>query len=142
MYGVESVVHPRCQGNGVGSRLMDARFATLRRLNLRGMIAGGLIMDYHKVAHIMTAEEYVGEVIAGRLNDNNLSKQLHKGFKFHNLIPDYCEDPRSLNYGAAIVWNNPDYRPAKTISFGAYAMPELQRTFGAPQTRALAMPTR
>lgn len=111
MYGVETCVHPDYRGQGVGSALMDARFALLKRLNLRGMIAGSMIMDYHKVADQMSPEQYVREVVAGVRFDTNLSKQLHKGFKALHLIPDYEYDPRSLNWAVAIRWDNPDYRP-------------------------------
>lgn len=114
MYGVESCVHPDYRGRGVGSKLMDARFAVLRNLNLRGMIAGSMIMDYHKVAHLMTAEQYVHEVAAGQRFDTNLTKQLHKGFRVVNLIPDYVQDNRTLNWAVAILWENPDYRPEKS----------------------------
>lgn len=115
MYGVESAVHPDYQGHGIGGKLMRARFDTLRRLNLRGLIAGSMIMDYHQVAHDITPEDYVREVVAGRRFDNNLSKQLRMGFQARNLIPNYCDDPRSLNWGVAIVWENPDYVPDKKI---------------------------
>lgn len=140
MYGVESCVHPEYQGQGVGSRLMDARFGTLKRLNLRGMVAGGMIMNYHEVAHELSAEQYVQEVIDGKRYDNNLTKQLHKGFVVHNLIPNYDYDPRACNWGVAIVWYNPDYRShrraAPIVKPGRYvvtptpraAAPTLYRT--------------
>ncbi|MBZ0276713.1 MAG: GNAT family N-acetyltransferase [Anaerolineae bacterium] len=116
MYGVESCVHPDYRGKGVGSRLMDARFATLRRLNLRGMVAGSAIIDYHKAADRLSPEEYVWEVEQGRIFDTNLTKQLHKGFRVHKLIPNYLEnDPTTLGWGVEIVWENPDYRPARYI---------------------------
>ena len=114
MYGVESCVHPDYRGRGVGSKLMDARFEVLRNLNLRGMVAGSMIMDYHRVANEMAPEEYVRQVVAGLRFDTNLSKQLHKGFRVHNLIPNYCHDNRTLDWGAAIVWENPDYVPNRT----------------------------
>jgi ribosomal protein S18 acetylase RimI-like enzyme len=116
MYGVESAVHPDYQGQGIGSKLMDARFDVLRRLNLRGMIAGSMIMGYHKIADVISPEDYVREVVAGTRYDNNLTKQLHMGFKVHNLIPNYCPDPRALDWGVAIVWHNPDYLPGKKVS--------------------------
>lgn len=131
MYGVESCVHPDYQGQGVGSKLMDARFGTLKRLNLRGMVAGGMIMNYHEVAHEMSAEQYVQEVIAGKRYDNNLTKQLHKGFVVQNLIPNYDSDPRACNWGVAIVWRNPDYRPTQkitqTVKAGRYAVTPVSR---------------
>src|SRR5690606_17734313 len=87
-----------------------------RRLNLRGMIAGSIIMGYAAVADEVTPEQYVRDVIAGTRFDNNLTKQLKKGFKVRNLIPNYSEDPRSRNWGLAIVWENPDYIPDLKIA--------------------------
>jgi ribosomal protein S18 acetylase RimI-like enzyme len=113
MYGVESCVHPDYRSRGVGSKLMDARFDVLRRLNLRGMIAGAMPMDYHLVAQEVSIEQYVRDVVDGKRYDTNLTKQLHKGFKVHNLIPNYIHDPRTNDWGVAIIWHNPDFVPGK-----------------------------
>jgi ribosomal protein S18 acetylase RimI-like enzyme len=111
MYGVETCVHPDYQGQGVGGKLMEARYDVARRLNLGGMVAGSAIIDYGKVADHVPVEEYVADVIAGRRFDTNLSKQLRKGFAVHNLIPNYLEDDADCaNWGVTIVWKNPDYR--------------------------------
>ncbi len=110
MYGVESCVNPACQGLGIGSRLMDARFNLLRQMNLRGMMAGSAIIDYPKVADTVPVEDYVQDVIEGKRFDTNLSKQLHKGFRAAHLIPDYLSVEESGGWGVLIVWDNPDYR--------------------------------
>ena len=103
MYGVETCVHPDYRGQGVGGRLMEARYDVARRLNLRGMVAGSAIIDYGKVAESVPVEEYVADVIAGRQFDRNLSKQLKKGFTVHNIIPNYLEDePNSAGWGVTI----------------------------------------
>ncbi len=96
---------------------MEARFAALRRLNLRGMVAGSAIMDYHTAAAEISAADYVREVAAGLRFDTNLSKQLHKGFQIHNLIPDFLEDDDefTMGWGVTIVWHNPDYRPVAAV---------------------------
>jgi hypothetical protein len=113
MYGVESCVHPDYRGRGVGSKLMDARFDVLKQLNLRGMVAGSAIIDYHTARHL-TPQQYVREVITGARFDTNLSKQLHKGFRVHNVIPNFLPgDTDTLGYGVAIVWHNPDYHPSQ-----------------------------
>lgn len=112
MYGVDTSVHPDYRSRGVGGLLMEARFAVLKSLNLRGLIAGSMIIDYEQAADNQTPEQYVADVVAGRRFDTNLSKQLKKGFKVHNLIPDYVEDPRTRNWAAAILWKNPDYTAA------------------------------
>jgi hypothetical protein len=152
MYGVESAVHPDYRGHGVGGQLMDARFRTLKLLNLKGMVAGSLFMDYWKYADTCTQAEYVQAVVEGRVFDTNLSKQLHKGFRVHNLIPDYVYDPRTGNYAVCIVWENPDYDPAygpqpsapRTIpvAFDLPASPE-RAAFPPPTAAAVAarMPT-
>ncbi|MBL8131809.1 MAG: hypothetical protein JNL42_08125 [Anaerolineae bacterium] len=112
---METFVHPEFQGSGVGGRLMQARADLVRRLNLRGIIAGSLIAGYGAVAEQMTAEQYVQAVVAGARFDPNLSKQLSKGFKVRNLIPQYTDDLRSLNWGVAILWENPDYQPPQPV---------------------------
>lgn len=117
MYGVETFVHPGYQGRGVGSQLMDARFDLLRRLNLRGIVAGSLFVGYNAVAGQLTPEQYVQEVVEGKRFDSNLSKQLRKGFKVRNLIPKYTEEPRTHDFAAAILWINPDYHPHVVIPF-------------------------
>jgi GNAT superfamily N-acetyltransferase len=113
MYGVESAVLPEYQGCGVGSALYAARFAVAQRLNLRGILAGSTIMNYHEHVERMTPDEYVRAVEAGLLYDNNLTKQLRKGFRLLNVIPDYVSDELSCGYGAAIVWENPAYDPSQ-----------------------------
>lgn len=111
MYGVESAVHPDYQGHGVGSRLMDARANVARRLNLRGIVAGSVIRDYHTVADQMSPQQYLDAVMAGKRWDSNLSKQMKKGFRPLYLMPNYVTDETSLGWGVAIVWDNPDYQP-------------------------------
>ncbi len=117
MYGVESFVHPESQGLGVGSKLMNARFDLARRVNVRGMIAGSMFIGYADAhaAEGITPDDYIREVVAGARFDPNLSKQLHKGFRFLNVIPEYSYDPRTHNYAAAIIWQNPDYQPVSAV---------------------------
>jgi ribosomal protein S18 acetylase RimI-like enzyme len=122
MYGVESCVHPDMRGVGIGRMLMDARKSVIRRLNLRGMICGSAIIDYHKVADTMPVEQYVADVIAGRRFDTNLSKQLKMGFKAVHIIPDYLIDEDCRGYGVEIIWDNPEYQLEPAFS---HEMPRL-----------------
>ncbi len=97
---------------GIGRQLTDVRFDLIRSWNLRGMIAGSAIIDYHKVAHEVPAEQYWRDVVAGRRYDTNLTKQLKMGFQALALSPDYVPgEPWTLGYGVTIVWHNPDYQP-------------------------------
>jgi GNAT superfamily N-acetyltransferase len=109
MYGVESCVHPDFRSAGVGGQLMDARFAVLRRLNLRGMVAGSAIVSYYQHPEL-AVEDYIQAVVEGRLFDQNLSKQIRKGFKPLAPIPDFVDDWEALGWGVLMVWMNPDYQ--------------------------------
>lgn len=111
MYGVESCVHPEYQGQGIGGRLMEARYETARRLNMRGMVAGSALVSYANVADKVSPEEYVIGVVEGHFFDNNLTKQLKKGFRVGALIPNYVLDAGALGWGAVIIWENKDYNP-------------------------------
>ncbi len=100
----------------MGGKLIEARYDLIRALNLRGLVAGSLIIDYYKVADRVPVEQYVRDVVAGRRFDSNLSKQLHKGFKVYGLIPNYSNSEQSANYGVEIVWRNPDYRRVRRVA--------------------------
>jgi GNAT superfamily N-acetyltransferase len=127
MYGVESCVLPEMQGHGVGGGLMRARFDVARMLNMRGMIAGSALVSYITYAEQYTPEAYVREVAAGRIFDNNLTKQVKKGFQPVKVIPNYVTDPTALGWGCWIVWHNPDYAdgaPSGAIETLVYHLPK------------------
>lgn len=109
-YGGDISVHPDWRRRGIGSRLYAARKSIVRRLNRRGIVAGGLIPGFAAHKHAMTPQEYVDQVAQGRLRDDTLSFQLGRGFVVRGLLRDYIEDEASDNWATLIVWDNPDYR--------------------------------
>lgn len=129
IYGVESCVHPDYQGSGIGGKLMEARFEVAKALNLRGMVAGSDIMSYPAIADQVTPEAYLRGVVEGKLFDNNLSKQLRKGFRAVALIPNYLDE----DWGVVIVWENPAFDPTRPIGEG---------TVKARRTRIMPRPRR
>ncbi|MCS6836218.1 MAG: GNAT family N-acetyltransferase [Anaerolineae bacterium] len=108
-YGADMSVHPDYRRRGIARRLYDARKGIIRKLNRRGLVAGGLIPDYAKHKAYMSAEEYVARVVAGELYDSTLSVQLKNGFRVVTMLRDYIEDSASDNWAALILWENPDY---------------------------------
>ena len=111
-YGADISVHPEYRRRGVGSRLYQARKDIARRLNRRGIVAGGLIPGYADYKSAMAPQDYVDKVVAGELYDSTLSFQLGRGFEARGLLENYIEDDASDNWATLIVWENPDYRPA------------------------------
>lgn len=103
LYAVESVVEAGYQGQGIGRRLMNARWELVQQLRLRGILAGSLPMDYGAVADQMSIEQYVEAVLRGDRFDTNLSKQLKMGFRPVQIIPNYVTDASSRRYGVLIL---------------------------------------
>ena len=112
---MDSVVLSDYRSQGVGGKLIEARYNLIRKLNLRGLVAGSIPIDYSKVADHVSIEQYVRDVVAGTRFDTNLSKQLRKGFKVHGLIPNYTTELSCGGYGVEIVWDNPEYRPLRPV---------------------------
>jgi GNAT superfamily N-acetyltransferase len=99
--------HPKYRHEGIGSMLYDIRKKLVIRLNLRRIIGGGRLFNYCEYADKMSAFEYAQKVIRGGFRDPVLSFELDNGFKFINILPNYLDDVRSLNYASFIEWINP-----------------------------------
>ena len=103
LYGVNIAVDPAWQGRGVGRRLYEARIALGRRLGCRAFVAGARIPGYHHHAATLTPEAYLEAVVAGRLFDPTLSKQMQVGFRVLGLLRDYAPDHETLGHAALIL---------------------------------------
>ena len=110
LYGADMSVHPDYRRQGIASRLYDARKALIRRLNLKGMIAGGMIPGYRAYRDQIDVEEYVERVARGDVGDPTLSAQLRNGFVVRGILYDYLHDDTLGHDATLIVWSNPDYR--------------------------------
>jgi GNAT superfamily N-acetyltransferase len=109
LYGGDMSVHPDYRGIGLASRMYDTRRELVRRLNLRGEVAGGMLPGYHRYRDRMSIERYAHLVEAGELSDPTLSVQVRNGFTVKGILRDHITDPRSDNCAALIVRANPHY---------------------------------
>ena len=110
-YGSDISVHPKFRRRGIGGKLYKARKDVVKRLNKKGIVAGGLIPTYVQYKNKMTVHEYVKKVVAGEIYGKTLTFQLNNGFKVRGMIENYIEDEASDNWSTLIVWDNPDYTP-------------------------------
>jgi len=108
-YGGDISVHPDFRRRGVGSLLYEARKGIVKKLNRRGIVAGGLIPGFAVYKETMSPVDYVERVASGALHDSTLSFQLGRGFEVRGLLEDYIEDEASDNWATLIVWENPSY---------------------------------
>jgi len=110
LYGVEMAVHPAYRKRGIGTALYEARFELVKRLNLKGWYAGGMLMGYHRYKDQMTPREYGEKVIAGEIKDPTVTMQVNRGFEAWSVIEDYIDEPIAGDAAVLIVWHNPDYQ--------------------------------
>lgn len=109
-YGTDISVDPQYRRRGIGKNLYVLRKRACRDLNLRGIVAGGVIPGYADHKTTMSAAAYVERVTSGELYDSTLSFQLENGFEAPGVIENYIEDPEVDNWASLIVWHNPQYQ--------------------------------
>ena len=112
LYAADVSTHPDHRSLGVGTKIYKARKALAIKLNLRRIIGGGRLFNYCDYADKLSAEEYVKNVLEGKIREPVLYFQIKNGFKFIKILPNYIKDSRSLNYATFIEWINPEYRKA------------------------------
>ncbi|GIV89040.1 MAG: GNAT family N-acetyltransferase [Chloroflexus aggregans] len=103
LYGADMSVHPDYRGRGISRMLYNARKELVRRLGMRGIVAGGMTPGYVAYRDRMTFEEYVDAVVAGRLTDPTLTPQLRNGFTVRGIIYNHIHDSENP-HATLIVW--------------------------------------
>jgi predicted amidohydrolase/ribosomal protein S18 acetylase RimI-like enzyme len=118
LYGIEIMVHPEYRGMKIGRRLYDARKELAEEFNLKSIIIGGRIPNFHKHANEMNPRQYVKEVSRHNIYDPVLTFQLMNGFTLKRINPNYLpEDQASNAYATLMEWNNVDYKPKSKKHF-------------------------
>ncbi len=110
LYGAEIVVLPDYRRRGIAKKFYEARFDLARRLRLHWFAAGGRLPGYAEVAGKWTPEQYVRRVARGDISDRVLSPQLRSGLRVVDVLPNYLDDPSSLNFASLLIWENPDFQ--------------------------------
>lgn len=116
LYGIDIAVDPRARGLRLARRLYDARKQLARELNLRRMLIGGRVPNYHKHQARLSIHEYVKKVLERELKDPTLNTQLANGFSLHRVLPGYLpNDHESGGYALLLEWLNPHYSPPERV---------------------------
>lgn len=107
LYGIEVFVHPHYRGLRLGRRLYDARKELCEHLNLRAIVFGGRIPNYHKFADEISPKEYLQKVKQKEIYDPVLSFQLANDFHVKKILKNYMpEDSQSREYATLLQWDN------------------------------------
>ncbi len=116
LYGLDVLIHPDYRGYRLGRRLYEARKELCRQHNLRAILAGGRIPNYHEHADEMSPAEYFEAVKNKRIYDPILTFQLSNDFQVTRLLKQYLpEDEKSQGYATLLEWRNIFYEPETTV---------------------------
>lgn len=116
IYGLDALIHNEYRGYRLGRRLYDARKELCRQYNLRAILAGGRIPNYHKYSEECTPAEYIEKVSRKEIYDPILSFQLANDFQVKRLLRKYLpEDERSEGFATLLEWNNIFFEPEETV---------------------------
>lgn len=118
LYGIEVFVHPDYRSLRLGRRLYDARKELCEQMNLKSIIAGGRIPNYHTYADSISPRVYIERVKRKEIFDPTLTFQLSNDFHVKKILKHYLpEDEESMQYATLLEWNNIYYEPdAKSYS--------------------------
>lgn len=112
LYGLDILISKSHRGHRLGRRLYDARKELCRALNLRGIIAGGRIPNYHRYADEMSPQTYIAKVSRKEIYDPILTFQLSNDFQVKRVLHKYLpEDQDSLGYATLLEWSSLFYAP-------------------------------
>lgn len=114
LYGIEVFVNPEFRNLRVGRRLYDARKALCENLNLKNIVAGGRIPNFHQYSQKLSPKEYINKVKNKEIYDPTLTFQLANDFHVVKVMKNYMPgDEESQEFATLIEWNNIFYKPLK-----------------------------
>jgi len=112
LYGIEIMVDPGYQGNGLSRKIYDARKELAILYNLRRIVLGGRIPGFINYKDKLSIEEYISQVTDKSIYDPVLSVQIANGFILKRVIDKYLEmDEDSAGFATYLEWTNLNYQP-------------------------------
>lgn len=107
LYGIDVFIKPKFRGLRLGRRLYDYRKELCEELNLKGILFGGRLPNYHKFSGELTPRQYIEKVKQKELEDPVLNFQIANDFHVKKILKNYLTgDKESQEYAALMEWNN------------------------------------
>jgi predicted amidohydrolase len=115
LYGIDVFVKKDYRGLRLGRRLYDYRKEYCENENLKGIIFGGRLPNYHLYASQISPKEYIEKVKNKEITDPVLNFQLSNDFHVKKILKNYLQgDKESKEYAALLQWDNIYYqKPSK-----------------------------
>lgn len=107
LYGIDVFIKPEYRGLRLGRRMYDYRKELCEKLNLRAIVFGGRIPNYHKYADQITPKEYIEKVKRKEIHESVLNFQIRNDFHPVRVLQGYLEgDEASNEYAVLLRWDN------------------------------------
>ncbi|GAA0357400.1 GNAT family N-acetyltransferase [Bacillus horti] len=107
LYVVDICIRPSYRKLDLGKWLLQSLYEVVVHFHLDRLLGGGRMPGYHKYAHQLTAEQYMDQVVKGKIKDPVLSFLLRSGRTPLALVDNYLEDEESHHYAVLMEWKNP-----------------------------------
>ena len=112
LYGIEVFIHPQYRGLRLARRMYEYRKEICEMLNLKAIMFGGRIPNYHKYADQIRPKEYIDKVKQKEIYDPVLTFQLSNDFHVRKVMRNYLpNDEESKHYACLLQWDNIYYQP-------------------------------
>ncbi len=107
LYGIDVFVSSKYRGLRLGRRLYDYRKELCEKSNLKGIVFGGRIPNYHKYSEELSPKEYIEKVKRKEIHDPVLNFQMSNDFHPVKIMRNYLKgDNASGEFAVLLEWNN------------------------------------
>jgi predicted amidohydrolase len=115
LYGIEVFIKPSFRGLRLGRRLYDYRKELCEKLNLKSIVFGGRMPNYHNYAAELSPKEYIDKVRRKEIQDPVLNFQISNDFHPAKVMKGYLDgDKASQDFAILMEWDNIYYqKPSK-----------------------------
>lgn len=115
LYGVDVFIKREFRGLRLGRRLYEYRKELCEKLNLKAIVFGGRIPNYHQFARTLSPKQYIQKVREREIHDPVLNFQLSNDFHPIRALKGYLEgDAGSMENAVLLKWDNIYYeKPSK-----------------------------
>ncbi|MCH2489255.1 MAG: bifunctional GNAT family N-acetyltransferase/carbon-nitrogen hydrolase family protein [Flavobacteriales bacterium] len=118
LYGIDVFIKPDFRGLRLGRRLYDYRKELCENLNLKSIVFGGRMPNYHLHSDSLSPKQYIEKVKRKEIQDPVLNFQMSNDFHPVRILKGYLEgDKASGEFGVLMEWDNIYYtKPTKKPS--------------------------
>lgn len=106
LYGVSLSSSPRFSTLRIGRKIIEAAKGVTIKYHLEKFVLGSRVPRFYRYAKDMVVEKYVQAKRRGRFLDPELEFYSTCGLRIVKILPEYFDDPQSLNYGVLVAWDN------------------------------------